>query len=254
MYMNTIDFDSVNKKDNVAGFFTSALFFVLLFFLLKFISYANIAEEEPLEDIIEIEKKVPDQITMHKFETSEKQGGGSGTPTDAPLQKDYSPQMEKTLRDENSTAKETAAQGESNHSNQNKSSDNKASTTVDSDLAFKSGGDGGGDKGGKGKGFGNDNGNGDGPGKGEGKKARIRLNDPNTNNISSNESCKISLKLSINAEGDVVRAENIGAKTTTTNQTIINQVIANVKSQVKYNAREGASLETVFLTVNISAN
>ncbi len=250
--MATIEVEGINKKDSFFGVFFSLAFFALLMLWLTLITISQI-NEEPLEDIIEIEK-TPDQITMHEFETSEKQGGGSGTPTDAPYQKDYTLQAEKTVRDPNSTSTNTAIQGQSNHTNQNKSTDNKASTNnPDSDLKFNSGGTGGGNNGGKGKGFGNDEGNGSGPGKGEGKAPRIRLNDPNTNNISSDQSCKISLKMTINAEGDIIRAENLTSKTTTTNQVVINQVIANVKSQVKYNKVSGSASETVYLTVNIAA-
>lgn len=250
--MYAAEINSSSKKDNLKGLAISLLTFVLLFILLKFVTYGYI-QEEPIEDVIEIAKALPDAITMHKFETSEKQGGGSGQATNAPKSNENTPQMDKTIRDPNSTSSDVAAKGNSNHSNQNKSSDNEAST-IDPGLGFKkSGGSGGGDNGGKGKGFGGDEGNGDGPGKGEGKKPRVRQNDPNTNNISSNISCKISLKLTVNAEGDVVRAENIVAKTTTTNQTTINQLIANVKDQVKYNKVSGAGTETVFLTVNISA-
>lgn len=251
--MYALEINSKSKTDNIKGLLASLFTFVLLFLLLKFVTYGYI-QEEPIEDVIEIAEELPDAITMHKFETSEKQGGGSGTPTDAPYQKEFSAQAEKTIRDPNSTSTNTSIQGESNHTNQTESTKNPATTNnPDTDLKFNSGGSGGGKNGGNGKGFGNDDGNGDGPGKGEGRKARVRQNDPNTNNISSNVSCKISLKLTVNAEGDVIRAENIVAKTTTTNQTVINQLISNVKDQVKYNKVSGSTTETVFLTVNISA-
>ncbi|MES2588126.1 MAG: hypothetical protein V4622_04040 [Bacteroidota bacterium] len=241
----------LDRKDNLKGIISSLSFMLLLLILLKFITYTQV-NPKPLEEILKMEE-TPDEITMQKFETSAKQGGGSGQPTKAPLAATNVDQMEKTLRDPNSESKETAAFGESNHSNQDKSSNNQASTTVNSEFAFKSGGSGGGDNGGKGKGFGKDDGDGSGPGNGEGKKPRIRLNDPNTENIASDQSCKINLKLTINAEGDVIKAENIVSKTTTTNQVVIKQVISNVKSQVKYNKVSGSSPEIVFITLNISA-
>lgn len=250
--MYTLEIDSKSKTDNVKGILFSLIIFVLLFILLKFVTYGYI-QEEPIEDVLEINQTLPDAITMHKFETSEKQGGGSGQATNAPKSNENTPQMDKTIRDANSTSTDIAAKGNSNHTNQNKSSENEAST-LDPGLGFKkSGGSGGGDNGGKGKGFGGDEGNGEGPGKGEGKKERIRLNNPNTNNISSNISCKINLKLTVNAEGDVLRASNVVANTTTTNQTVINQLIFNVKEQVKYNKVSGSGTEIVYLTVNISA-
>ena len=242
-----------DKQDNVKGILSSLGVMLFLLILLKFITYTQV-NPKPLEEILKMEE-TPDEIVMQKFETSAKQGGGSGQATNAPVVKENLDQMDKTLRDPNSESKEFAAKGESNHSNQDKSSDNTASTKVNDEFSFKkSGGSGGGDKGGNGKGFGKDDGNGSGPGNGEGKKARVRLNDPNTENIASDQSCKIYLKLTINAEGDVIKAENIVSKTTTTNQLVIKQVISNVKSQVKYNKVSGSSPEIVYLpTINISA-
>lgn len=246
------------KKDRLKSLVFSSSFFLILMLILHFMTYQQVLPK-PLEELLKLEK-VPDEVTMEKFETSgPKGGGGSGQPTDAPLSEEFSPQTEKIVSDVNSESSEVALKGESNHSNQTESSENKASTTVDSDLSFRSGGDGGGNQGGRGKGFGSDDGNGSGSGSGNGsgngdaKKPRIRLNNPNTENISSDQSCKISLKLQVNAEGDVIRAENLTSKTTTTNQVVINQVISNVKNQVKYNAKPGSALEVVFLTVNITA-
>lgn len=238
----------VNKEDKRVGIIVAFFLLVLLFIILQIITY-TLADPRPKDIVLKVEA-LPELIVLKRMELD---GGGSGSPTKAPVQNKVTPQMEKTIRDKNSKSTEQAAKGQSNHSNQNKSSENQASTTVDANLAFKSGGSGGGNNGGQGKGFGKDTGDGSGPGDGDGKKPRIRLNDPNTENISSDQSCKISLKLSVNAEGDVIRAENLTSKTTTTNQIVINQVIANVRSQVKYNKVDGATLEIVYLTVNLAA-
>jgi hypothetical protein len=239
----------VDKNDRQKGIIAAFVVLTIAFIVLQFISF-TLADPRPQDIVLKMEALPETIIELKTFET---QGGGSGNPTKAELVNKVTPQMEKNIRDKNSKTKEQEAKGESDHSNQNKSSDNKSTTTVNSDLLFKKGGSGGGDDAGKGKGFGNDEGDGAGPGNGEGKKPRIRLNDPNTENISSDQSCKIALKLTINAEGDVIKGENLTSKTTTTNQIVINQVIANVKSQVKYNKVSGSAPEIVYLTVNIAA-
>lgn len=133
-------------------------------------------------------------------------------------------------------------------------SNNTSSTTQASNNPFGDGGSGGGKGGGKGGKFGNDAGTGgEGPGGGGNGDGRIRLNDPQVDHIETNVNVTIYLKLTVNENGDVVSASNITSKTTTTDQRIINQVIAAVKSQVKYNKDSGAGLVSVYLTVRINA-
>jgi hypothetical protein len=239
------------KFDRLKSFVVSISIFIFLYFTLIFLKIVT-SSPEPIEDIIEIEKS-PEEITIHKFETSEKSGGGSGTEVKAPVQDKFTPQTEKIVTDPNSESSATNAKGNSNHSNSEHNTENESSTTKAAPNPFGTGGSGGGSGGGNGKGFGKDDGNGSGKGNGDGVKARIRLNDPNTEGIESDQNCKIYLKLTINAEGDIIKGENIVSKTSTTNQIIINQIIANVKSQVKYNKREGSDHEIVFLTVNLAA-
>ena len=130
-------------------------------------------------------------------------------------------------------------------------SDNKTNSSTSTEASTNYFGDGGSSLG-KGSGFGtdNDHGSGSGPGGGGG---RIRYGDPNTDNIYSDEPQTIYLKLTVNAEGEVVGGKST-SKTTTTDQRIINQVLTNVKSQVRYSKKPGASLEFVYLTVNVRAN
>ena len=73
------------------------------------------------------------------------------------------------------------------------------------------------------------------------------------NDLRSNVDVTIHLKLTIDANGNVIAAYNIKAKTTTTNQILINKVINEVKKQVKYNKEPGAPLAKVFMPVNIKA-
>lgn len=237
----------VNKEDRRIGAISALFVLIVSFIILNLLSY-TIADPRPKDIVLKVEA-LPEIILRNLT----LEGGGSGNPTNAPKTNKVTPQTTKTIRDKNSKSESEDVQGESNHSNQNKSSENKASTTVYSEFSFKPGGSGNGSEGGEGKGFGKDNGSGAGPGDGDGKKPRVRLNDPNNNNISSDQSCSVSLKLTINGEGAVIKAENLVSKTSTTNQIVINQVIANVRSQVRYNKKEGASAEIVYLTINLSA-
>ena len=131
-------------------------------------------------------------------------------------------------------------------------SNNKTNSVTSTEAPTNYFGDGGSSSG-KGSGFGTDNGPGSGSGPGGGAGGRLRYGDPNTDNINSDEPQTIYLKLSINAEGEVVGGQST-SKTTTTDQRLINQVLANVKSQVRYSKKPGASLEFVYLPVNVRAN
>ena len=102
--------------------------------------------------------------------------------------------------------------------------------------------------------YGNNTGTGIAYGSGSGGgPRRVRLNEPNIENLNSDVDAEISLKLTINSDGDVVSAQNITSKTTTSNQILINKVIDAVKKQVKYNKEPGAPLSTTFMTISIKA-
>lgn len=98
--------------------------------------------------------------------------------------------------------------------------------------------------------FGNDAGSGSGSG-GNGS-GRVRLNDPNIDHIETNVNSMVSLKLTVNENGEVVTASST-SKTTTTEQRIISQVISAVKQQVRYNKSFGSGLQVVYLTVKLTA-
>jgi len=144
--------------------------------------------------------------------------------------------------------KESQSLQDSNNSN------NTNSSTQKSINPFGDGGNVGGKGGGSGTGFGNDSGNGSGPGTGDGSGAgRTRLNNPSVDHIETDINVTINLKLTVNANGEIVSASNIASKTTTTDQRIINQVISAVKSQVKYSKDLDAGLITMYLTVKVNA-
>jgi hypothetical protein len=87
----------------------------------------------------------------------------------------------------------------------------------------------------------------------EGREARVRLNEPLFKHINTDIDVTIYLLLTVNEDGVVVAAEST-AKTTTTDQRIIKQVIVSVKSQLKYSKQPGAGLVTQYLTVKLNAS
>jgi hypothetical protein len=128
---------------------------------------------------------------------------------------------------------------------------NGSSTAIQSNNPFGTGGDGVGNGSVIGtsadvQGFGGDGPAG--PGSGEGRK---RLNDPSIDHIATDVDITINLKVTVNSEGIVVSALST-SKTTTTDQRIINQVIAAVKNQVKYSKAPGSGLVTQYITVKIN--
>lgn len=125
-----------------------------------------------------------------------------------------------------------------------------------SNNPFGSGGSGNTQFGRGGSGSGSFGQEGDGPGRGgfgDGS-GRTRLNDPKVDNITTDKNHTIYLRAKINADGKIVTVYNLATKTTATDQRILNQVIAAVKSQVRYSKKAGARLELVYLTIKVHAN
>lgn len=87
---------------------------------------------------------------------------------------------------------------------------------------------------------------------GDGKN-RIRINDPQLPQYNTDVDLQVHLKLTINGYGDVVNAVCIKSKTTTDNQTIINDLIRQVIRQVKYEKDPEGRSAYCYLTVKIKA-
>ncbi len=83
-----------------------------------------------------------------------------------------------------------------------------------------------------------------------GNTYRVRMSEPYVGDIKSTESAKIYLMLTVDAQGNVVKVENNASKTTTTDQTLIDKIIAKAK-KVKYNKEPGATLAKIPLSVNV---
>ena len=126
----------------------------------------------------------------------------------------------------------------------------QASQPLTSENPF---GDGGGNGEGNGPFDGNGKGtSGEGDGFGDGK-SRIRINDPIFPKYNTDVDLKIHLKLTVSGDGAVSTAVCIKSKTTTTDQTIINDVIRQVIRQVKYKKDPEGRPAYCYLTVKVNA-
>ena len=226
----------------------SAVVLLSLIFIYLFLMTFQMADPEPQAYVMKTETTI-DEIVLENLKI-EAGGSGGGTPSDAPVG-EPKPQTQKVLtKPKNPKTKSNS--GESNQTT-TPNSMNSPNSAKPSNNPFGTGGTDG--KGGIGSGgpFGDDKGTGvkgsGGPGKGEG---RIRLNDPQVEDIKPERNETVYLKLSVNSDGNVVSAIST-SKTTTTDQRIINQVIAAVKSSVKYSKDPGSELVTMFLTVKVDA-
>lgn len=86
------------------------------------------------------------------------------------------------------------------------------------------------------------------PGK-ENKIIRYYISSPNLKKIKSEEFCKVSFKVNVDANGNVISARVTSSGTTTNNQSLIIQVRELVKSELKYNK---VDLDTPVFIDNIS--
>ncbi len=181
-------------------------------------------------------------------------GGGSGTPDNSKFDPTPNPMMQM----EGILPTVTPFKPGKGNSNTGKDPNEEPSSREPSPF-HGTGGKGGGKGKGKDTGLGNDDGPGEGPGFGPGKGGdakRTIVKKPNAANIDSDEDCTIVLKVSVDADGNVIGTPTvIRDKTTTANSVIINEVIRLVKSEAKYNqAKEGTPVFSTAITVKVSAS
>ncbi len=236
----------VDIRDKRIGI-ASALFVVALVILYLFLKTFQMADPPPKDFIMKAETVIEEVVLKNlKVETG---GAGGGEPSDDKIAPP-TPQTQQILTKPTNPKTQTNT-GKGSHTN-SPNSQNTPTTTTQSNNPFATGGNSNNTGGGTGP-FGQDAGSsGTGPGGSGNGDGRTRLNDPHVEHIETNVNVTIYLKLTVNADGNVVSAVST-SKTTTTDQRIINQVIAAVKSQVKYNKDPGAGLVSVFLTVRINA-
>jgi hypothetical protein len=226
----------------------SAIVTVILVLIIFFLVTYQIADPPPQDVLVNTETTLEElELKELKVETG---GAGGGTPTNDPIDQPKE-QVQQVLT--NRKGQTTVKTGSSNKTNGN-NPNNQASTSVQGNNPFGSGGSGNGNGPGNGPFGGPGDGEfGDGPsGAGDGK-ARTRLNDATLPSYDTDFDSKIHLKLSINANGDVFAATCIKSKSTCTDQRIINQVIAEVMRQVKFKKDPGSGTVYAFDTVQIDA-
>ena len=239
--------NTVDKRKGIVTSIVIMLLILLAMFLIKF----EIANPPPQDIIVTASTVFPEELNLDNLKV---EGGGSkGAASDNPID-DPKPQTEKVItKKENPDTKEVT--GESNNTNSPTSS-NEASTTQQSNNPFGSGssnsGQGSGDNGPFGTSTGPGTGSGDGTG-GGGSIKRTLVKIPSVDDLRSNVDVTITLKVTIDPEGNVLYAQNVKGSTTTTNQILINKVINRVKSGAKYNKAPGSGLMTVSLPITIRA-
>lgn len=232
----------VNKKDNRNAIMVSVLALIIILFVLFFMKFHE--PDPPIVDVpLPMEMENTEGIDAFEIENS---GGGSSVKEDNPSETSSDDPPKEQAQQEESAVSQNSSNGSSSTSSSSSSNQNS------NPFGNGTGGNG---TAGTGTGFGADNGPGTGsgnPGRG-GSGERIRLSDikskPTTpNNVAS----KISMKLTVNADGRVISVNVIRQNTTTSNEALINEVIALAKKEVKYKAKPGSIQETCYYTVNLS--
>lgn len=248
------NFKIEEEKDRKVAVITSSAAILLLLIVAYFTTFMILPKLEvdvpPLRSDEVIEEFVIDNLELARnADDAGGTGGGMGSNDKiAPP----SPQTSKIVTDKSSS---TNVFSGNSHNNNSTNATNGSSTVAHNNNPF---GNGGNNTSGSGAGtgpFGDDVGQGgNGPnGPGSGSGGRVRLNDPNTSGIIPDHDATINLKVTINADGKILAVSNIPSQTTTTDQTIINQVISRVKRDVKYSKAPGTANTTQYITVKLYA-
>ncbi|PKR79894.1 hypothetical protein CW751_12480 [Brumimicrobium salinarum] len=231
----------VRKSDNRKGIVAAIAFLLVTLFLLFFIKYS---EPDPPK------VTVPIPITMSEsgIEDFEIHNAGGGSPSETvnPTPTPNENPQEQPTQEESPV--ETAS-GTGDTESENSSEQEEAASNP-----FSNNGDGGTGENGSGGGFGNDQG----PGSGDGEEGtggagdRIRKTNIQSKPTTENdERVQIALKLTIDSQGKVVRADVVRNATTSNNQLLIDEIIDLVKKEVRYEEKPGARNEVAFYTVTV---
>jgi len=231
----------VRIEDNRKGIIAAIAFLIISLFLLFFITYS---EPDPPKVTIPI-PVLMGESGIDNFEINNG-GGGAPSPTVNPDPATVEQPKEQPTQDQ-SPVQTTTGSGTS-------SSQTSSSEPAEPANPFSGNGSGGSGTSGSGSGFGSDTGPGSGTGEaGSGSAGdRVRISNikskPKTPN---DEVCKISLKLTVNSQGSVLRADVIRNQTTATNQRLIDEVIGLAKKEVRYKEKPGARDEITYYTVTV---
>ncbi len=237
-----------DKKDIQIGVVSAVLALLLMFLLLLFLSF-EVAYPKPEPPRVEAFTEI-DELVLENLKV-DAGGGSEGSASKDPVTEPKPETEEIIATTKPSTTKTNTGKGKRTDA---PNSQNDPSNAKQNDNPF--GGKGTGDKGDGSGAFGNDSGTGSGSGPGglgDGT-GRQRLTDPDVDDILSDQNHVIYLRIIINAEGRVMSATNLSSKTTTTDQRIINKVLAAVKSDVRFSKKPGSGQEQLVITININAN
>ncbi len=251
-----------SKKDRKIALFSSVgtiVLFIVVTILIKFtISPPLPIDLPPLRSDEVIEEFIVERTNVEITDKGGSAGMEGGTASNHKLD-DPQEQTEEILT-QTSNPDNQVFSGKSENHNTDNNNTNKSTSTAKSPNPFGSGGSGGekgAGRGGKGP-FGDDTGSGHGNG-GEGngngvtrKEPRQRLSDPAP--VESNYSGIVVLNVTINAEGNVIKAVNLSSESTITDVRIVNQYISNVKSSVKFNKKPGSTPQTQKITISVKAS
>lgn len=240
----------VNTIDKRKGIIASTIAMILLLIMMFIIKF-QIADPPPKDVVVMATAEIPVELNLKSLKV---EGGGSkGAASENPIDRPK-PQTEKVITKKENPDTQVNT-GESNTTN-SPTSNNQASTTQQSNNPFGSGssdsGQGSGNNGPFGTSTGPGAGTGDGTG-GGGNVKRVLVQIPSVDDLRSNVDVTITLKVTIDPEGNVLYAQNVKGSTTTNDQILINKVINRVKSGAKYNKAPGSGLMTVSLPVKIKA-
>ncbi|MEJ6756051.1 MAG: hypothetical protein QNK78_03495 [Crocinitomicaceae bacterium] len=234
----------VNTFDRRAGVISAVIAMVLLLIVILFLTYE---QADPLPEDIPIELAAPLNVT-EVYDVVADLGGGGGTPSEA--QQKNPKQIEQVLTSPTSDTQVSSGTG----TNTSAPFDNGPSGDETPNM-FGSGGDGGNGGGGSGPGFGPDGGPGSngGPG-GNGSGAGRSVKKHVDFDLDYDQVVKFAFKLTVDANGNVLKADVIMGQTSTTDQVLINKVKNAVIRQVKYSKSEGSAVVFKNYTFSIQPN
>lgn len=230
----------VRIEDNRKGIIAAIAFLLITLFLLFFIKYS-----EP--DPPKVTVPIPILMGESGIDNFEINNGGGGAPSQTVDPKPATEDPKEQPTQDESSVQTVTGSGSSNENT-------TPSEPAEAANPFSGNGSGGSGTSGSGSGFGSD----DGPGSGSGEAGtgaagdRIRISNIRSKPKTSNdEVCKISLKLTVNSQGSVLRADVIRSQTTATNQRLIDEVIGFAKKEVRYKEKPGARNEITYYTVTV---
>lgn len=238
---------TVQLKDRKIAGIVAFTAFALLVTLLCFIGYriSNPSHTKPT---------VSEEITYVPLDAQlleqTRQGSQAGTPAKANKAETTLLQTEQVLTTRSSSTH--AISGNSNITNTSIPNNNASSATHVSDNPFGTGGINDGKF--RGRNLWGMNDQSDDPKPVE-KTPRQMIAFPNTNNIESDQNCKIVLSVTVDPEGNIVGNPTLVKNgSTTTDMTLINQVISVVKNQARYNKITTTKNTKEAVVIRIMAN